>query len=134
MASELSILYATWPDEKLQEVLLNPHEYRREAIWTAEVELAGRGIPVDALTEMKDQGAESAIVKREKAEQPLSFSWKIGYFLGAIMLFSPFVWVFYRRHAEQGYDRRSFESMAYAFLGLLFYAAVVSVLVRLHVF
>lgn len=128
MDNFLAERYAQMPEARLREVLLHPHEYRREALWTAEIELAKRGIPLSELQEMKEKGAEIAETATEKAELPLPEAWKWFYFFGALFIPTPFVWLYYRRHAEKGHYRRSSESLRWTFLGALFWITLFMVL------
>lgn len=131
MKNQFAETYAQLPETKLREVLLRQGDYVREAIWAAELELGRRGIPPEELQKMKSDGQRQKVAAQEKAEIPLEFKWQAAYFLGAPLLFSPFVWMFYRRYGEKGYDRKSYESMQAVFLGVLFYAAVAGTVYRI---
>lgn len=122
---------ASLSNAELETVVLNRPDYVPLALAAAERELLQRGMPPSTLDILREEAGQKEEEYLQIAEEPLEFSYKLGYFFLSFLTFTPFVFIFYRYWDDKGFRRKSVEATQNTFLGLLFYYAVYMVLTRI---
>ncbi|MEM1000947.1 MAG: hypothetical protein AAGN35_28085 [Bacteroidota bacterium] len=118
-------------DEELHRVMRQRRDYVPEALTACVQELRERGISEAELEALEAEGRAHEAAADALAELPLESREKQLYFLFSFLMFTPLVAFFYRKYAEKGEERRSWESITMVLLGVLFYLALYGVLQRL---
>jgi hypothetical protein len=114
-------------DELIRIVTTDRENYQPIAIEAAEIEFKKRNLPADLIEKVKKETLSQDMEEIKRSIEPLAISWKIltFFFPGIINIIVSEV-----LHSG-GYTRKSAELSRWTVFGLLFYAAIIILLVYL---